>query len=482
MQDFSRVKKPFSLLFSKSKAIIDRFPLFTFFGFLAILLLIVVVSNSLRTPPPVVTDSPAPVKDVTTYQLGEQPRVQIQAKVEKSGTITLVAQTAGVVQQIKRKAGEKVNRGTAVVILSTTYQGGNAPAVGRQIAQKNYQFLVDNYDAQKAIIDQQKDIAQKGNTQASDLRSINRQSLDETKSLIDLDTEIIAGLDKQIAKLTAESIDGSNDAAIIQAKSLKAQAQGGLNSLRAGLRAAEYSSADDKTGAQLSAAQRDLTLKTLDLQQKTLDLNRDISKLNVRLSQISEALMYPASPCAGVVERVFVKVGQAVTPGTVIASIRGNKDEASLVALVSQHMAQNISIVEPSTLMIENQKISLQPTYISKEPTEGTLHSVIYNVPSEYANALSNGSSVTVEMPMGADYASTERSYIPLDAVYQTQDHSYVYTVDKNQEGSPSAKTRRVKLGTVYGQFVEVIEGITTEDYVILNRNVLEGDVVHVTE
>jgi len=469
---FSRVKNGFF-------SFIDKHPLPSFLIFLAILILVAVVGNRLRTPVLSTTVITPPAKIVQTYQLDGAPSISIQAKIEKSGTITLVAQSPGVVQQIRKKEGQTVQRGTTLISLSTSYQGGNVASLGRQIAQKNYQYQVDNFDAQNDLINKQRDVAQKGNTLASELRSISRQSQDDTKNLINTNTDLLNSINSQLVATTAVDSNPATNQSILPLQQAKSGVESALANLKSGQRALEYQAADDKLPAQLSEAQRDLAVKQLDLQQKMLVLGKDIAGLTLSIAQVSESSMYPASPCAGTVERIYVKVGQSVQPGTVLASIKANDNQATAVALVSQQIAQTISPVQPTQFMINGEKVTVIPSYISKEPTDGTLFSVIYHLPNQYSSYVTNNSWISITVPLGYQTANISSS-IPLDAVYQTQSESYVYVVGTNSQGSASAMVKKVSLGQVFGEYIEVKSGLEKQDKVITNRNVLDGDFVQI--
>jgi multidrug efflux pump subunit AcrA (membrane-fusion protein) len=475
-QIISRIKHFFTQLLTKFRQAITARPFANFFGLLAVIFLLIVVGNFLRKPKTETAQAVTQPKEVSVYHLGTQPEITVQAKIEKSGIVNLVAQTPGVVQKLKVKEGDHVKRGSSIVTLSTNYQGANLAAVSRSISQKNYQFLVDTYDTQKEIIERNKQIANAGEVQASQLRQISRDSFNDTKSLISLNDEILKTLDQQIKNLQAINVNGASDSAILQLQQAKAQTLAGQNAARSGLRNAEYLDNDDKEAAQIGRLQRDNTIKQLELQEKTLDLNKELAGLNVRIAQINESLMYPAAPCPGTVERVFVKVGQVVNPGTLIATIRGDQNTATAIALVSQQVAQNLSRVEPSQLLIKGQKVAVLPRSVSQEPTEANLHSAIFEVPDAYAAELNNQSFVEMVLPLGSK-AMAQTNTVPLDAVYQTQEKAYVYVVD-GASGSAKVKTKEVTLGQVFGQQVEVKTGLNKTEQIILDRSVVDGESV----
>jgi multidrug efflux pump subunit AcrA (membrane-fusion protein) len=478
--NLSQVKPAFTSAGQRIIRFIDKHPLPTFFGLMALLVAIVILGNHLRQPIPQPATTEIPAKEVSTYHIGQAPRLQLQATIDKSGIVNIVAQSSGVVQKIAVKEGDHVKRGSRIANLSTNYQGGNAASVSRQISQKNYKFQEENLQSQKDLINTQREVARNTDTQNDKLREISRQSIDDTSSLISLNEDIVNTLSNMIADLEEANTCGCLDADILYGKQQKAQALAALSGLRSGLRNTQYTSSDSNEGAKASDLQRDVTLKQLDLQEKTLDLNKDIAKLSLRLGQVNEALMFPAAPTPGVVERVYIKVGQVVNPGTLIATIRGDKNEATAILLASQEISAKISKIEESYIISGDTKVAALPRYISKEPTTGTLHSILFSLPTDLADKFTNNSTVQVDVPIGYAQTSSSIPYIPLDAVYQTQDKSYVYVTHPADNSKTIAKVREVQLGNVYGDYVEVESGLNKGDEVIINRSVIEGDVVEI--
>lgn len=462
--------------------VINRFPLITFFLLLALLVGLALAGNQLRKPEVSDEAQAATPKDTQVFTLGTNPEIKVQAKVEKSGVITVTALSGGVVQKVNVKEGSKVNRGSQLVSMSSNYQGGNIQSLSRQIAQKNYQAAVDNYDLQKDSINKNRELAQKGEAQASELREIARKSIDETKTSISYSEQILDTLNQQIKALEATGqTDATTQASLLQLRSSRLQVQSTLSGLRTGLRNTEYLNSDDQEPAQIARLSRDTTLNQLELQQRALDLGKELSLLNLRIAQVSESLMYPAAPCPGVVERVFVNVGQSVAPGTPIATIRANDNSAEAIALLSSDIAKSLSPLNAATFMVDGTEYEVTPRYIAKEPTDGALHAATFSLPAAVAPKLTNNSFIEMTLPITQGLQSAQNQYIPLDSVYQSQDSAYVFVVN-DEQNPPVAHSKAVKLGTVYGRYVEVLEGLESGEQVILNRNVLEGDVISIRE
>jgi len=479
-KSFTLIKPKLKYSAQKIATFIDRRPLLSFFGLLIILFLLILLGNLLRQPPEVPQAAATEPKAVQVYASSQVPSMTFSAKVEKSGIVNIYAQTAGIVQSIRLQEGDRVQRGTNLLTLSTTYQGGNAASLSRQIAQKSYDFNAKNFELQKDIIAKQKELANQGNAQASELRSIGRQSLEDTRNLVTLNQDIIGQIDNQIEFLKLTNVGGVNDAALLGALQGKAAAQGGLVQLQSGLRAAEFQSSDSSVAAQLSNTSRDATIKQLELQENSLSLAKDISKLNLKLARISESMMYPAAPGAGMIERIHVNIGQSISPGTLLATIKADKGENTALVFVTREVANRVSLTEPSQILIGDMSMDLYPRYISSEATQGNLYLVMYDIPADSSELLTDTELLQIRIPVGSISVSDDKIMVPLDSVYQTQTQAYVTVLRQNDADQDIARTIEVELGQVSGSYVQVASGLSAQDQVIISRNVQDGDLVKV--
>lgn len=487
-QNTPKILSIISTIFQKSKTILYRFYKFStrmimtrpersFFSLIGVLFILIIIGNIIGRPPAKKTAAP-PVKPVRVFSIGASPKMKVLGKIEKSGATKIIAQSAGVVQAIYTSPGESISRGKTLLALSTNAQGGTIPSVSRQLAQTNYTFTKDNYDTQLDLINKQREVAKLVNTQTSDLRNISTESIQNTKSLITVNEDLLKNLDSQLQYLVATDVGGCNTALIIQTKQGISGIMGGISSLRTALNNTEYQVDPNNPPAKLADLQRDLTLKQLDIQEKSLALNREVSRLNLLIAQISESLMYPASPISGTVERLYVQVGQTVSPGMLLASITGDVNTATAVVSLPSEVTQQLSRIESSILWISGKAVETIPMYISQEPTEGLMNSVLFSIPDTYSNQMVNGSSITIEIPVGKIGANSIIPYIPLDTVYQTQNNAYVYLVNPTKNGAYEAKSREIKLGNVYGEYVEVTSGLKDQDQIIEDRSVVDGDAI----
>jgi hypothetical protein len=251
----------------------------------------------------------------------------------------------------------------------------------------------------------------------------------------------------------------------------------GLNQLKSSLRNLEYQTDDNNPPAKLAESQKELTLKQLELQEKSLDLSKEISLLQLRLAQVNESMAYPSTPITGVVQKVHVSFGQAVQPGTPLVTIAGEGDCLKVQALVSRGVAESVSQLDSHQIKINGEWVDVMPTFVSTEATDMGRHTITYNLGEETVNKVGNSQRLEISLPIGYPDSNGVVPFIPIDAVYQTEDEAYVFVVDGEE-----AKSQEVKLGQVYGRFVVVEEGIEDSTQVILDRNVVDQEKIIVKD
>lgn len=444
------------------------------FSLVGLVVVLGIVSFFIKPKPEPVSEEARVAKPVSVYRIGSLPYASVQAKIEKSGVVTIVSQSSGIVSSVRVKPGQEVTQGMQVVSLSTNYQGGNALSVQRQLAQVQFNNIEETYPIQKDVIEKQRDIAKQTDENSEELRKITEQSLDETKNVLSTNNDILSILQKNLNEYQAtHSATTDNSSQILATKQLISQYQSSTNQLNQALRNSEYQADDDNPPAELSETQRELMLRQLDLQEKALELSREVSKLQLRLAYINEGLMYPAAPFSGTVERVLVREGEAVNPGTPLLVLQSEVQLARAIVLVPQTIARSISLLEPSRLTIGTETLSLYPEYVAHEPTDGQLFAVSFIIPDTVKAQTAQGGYITVKLPIGAYQTGSAIPFIPLDAIYQSENESYVFLVKKGK-----AQEQKITIGSVYGSMVTVWNGLGQGDKVILDRTVASGDPV----
>ncbi len=547
---FSSIRRSLGKAGKRSLRAIDARPVVFLLSLLGFLVILIIIGSILRAPQ---VDEEEELelseRPVSVFSIGMAPTVRTQAEIEKSGVIQVRAQSGGVVQQINASEGEELWEGQNIAWLSTNYQGGTVQTAQRQKAQENYEFTEETYDQRKNDLEDRRKEVELSREQTEDLRKINEETEENIEDSIQLNAEILTFLTEEIEYLEEqlERTDGYSvdEQTLSSLKQQKSQLTSSTNSLLSQYRSLDYETDTDNPPTELADLQERRALRNLEIEQKSLDLNNEIAKLDLRIAQINEALMYPATPVAGTVERVHVSVGDVVNPGDLIATVTGNENSATAVALVSGDIARQVSTIEPTIFSFSDSVLELYPHYVTTEPVNGDLHAILYAIPEAMQANLSDGSVLEIELPVGSAQTNSIVPFIPVDAVYQSQNQSFVYVVEsgippqlleeedsaeendepvgpnwfessvdatlgwlsqylpeehiaalsdlfgrteesETEDDQPQtrllAKPQEVELGNVYGSFVEVRSGLGQSDQVILNRTVVENEVVSIDE
>jgi multidrug efflux pump subunit AcrA (membrane-fusion protein) len=449
---------------------IRRRPFVSFFATLGVLLLLIIL-GSLLAPKPEVSETRKDPKEVRVYGVGKGPTIQTQAQVQKTGVIKIYAQTAGIVQKVNVIEGQEVGRGTTLVALSTNYQGGNAAGIQAQIANEQYKNVNETFSTQKEIIQKQHEIANKTDENTDQLRKISEESLNDTRSNLSSAENQLQAVNAQIQLL--EQSDPTNPA-LGGLKAESGQLQQAIPQLRATVRTLEHQTDEFGTTAGISNLTRDVTNRQLDIQEKSLESGREVARLSSALAGVQASLMNPASPSNGTVQRVHVVFGQSVAPGTLLVTIFQPDHEIMAIANISANLATQISQSEMSRINLENgTSVSLAPRFVSTEATEGNLYAVIYTIPNEYSKDVTDQEFVTIDVPLSLSDVSKMIPMVPVDSVYKTESGAYVFVVEKNK-----VVARSVRIGEIFGSYIEIESGLKEGDVVILDRNVVDGEEV----
>ena len=411
-------KISFRSQYKSTTGFIKRRPLGSFFIALGLLFLVIIVGHILNQPKIEKPVAPTP-KSVQLYSIGEAPKVTFEAKVEKAGDIKIVAQTAGIVQDVSVTDGSSVKKGEQLISLSTNYQGDSAPGVQSQLAQAQYQNVLDTFGAQEDAINQQRAIANNTFQNYNEQQSIASQSASNTTSLINNNQTVLDTLSQQ---LTTDQNNNVPAPTLIPEESEINTLQGAQNQLKQSLLAAQEQTDSGKAPGLLAQAQQNLALDQINVQEKALELNKEVTQLQSELAAVNEDTMLPASPVDGVVERVFVHPGDQVSIGTELASITADEDSNQTIAVVDvpQQIALNVSRLESSDVMINNKTYQIKPFYVSTDATDGLLYSIFYVIPKDATGSITDGQYLNFNIPVGSVKTGSTVPFVPIDAVYQT--------------------------------------------------------------
>jgi len=209
--------------------------------------------------------------------------------------------------------------------------------------------------------------------------------------------------------------------------------------------------------------------KSTELQLETSKLQKEIADLNYKIAQITANTTRVLAPFAGTVEKVYVQEGEYVSPGTPVAVIQGGETWCIQVP-VSGKLAQQIDKTGQLTVKTGDQEIMIPINHVTRAPVNGQLFEVLAVIPEEsrVGSLVLEDQSYEVELPLLSVSLSEGNSFIPLDAVFVTNTERFVYVVE---DGVASKQT--VTTGEIIGTSIEITDGLSQDDQVILDRRVV---------
>jgi len=380
-------------LINDVKNFIKKSPVVFFIGLLLVLFALIYIGNKFRVPKMQVSQNQEMVKNVSVFDFKDNPRLNIQAKVDKENIVELIAQKSGIIKRIYVDNGQNIFSGNSIAYISDIVGGVSSASVGLEIAKRQEEASDENIKRQEKIFKKQKEII-------------------------------------------------------------------------------------DHTSAPTKNAERQeyIDKKQISVNKENAKLANEMSEFSLKQAQISAELARVSAPQNGTVEKIFVNPGQFVLAGTPIALFRSEKGSLLLEAKVSIDVASIISTEEYSMVNIAGEEVEIKPIYISSEATDSYLYSIIFCLDEKYSNSIANESFVSINIPL--DRSVSENYFHPLvslDTLQITQEGAFAFVFEDGV-----ARSRELDLGKVFGQYVEVISGLSKEDKVIINRNVFFGDRVSI--
>lgn len=139
--------------------LLERRPIVSFVVLLVLLSGIIVLATKLRAPSTVSQDAEKQPRSVPIFIVDEDtPSLSLPAEVKKTGIISVIALTPGVVERILVTPGQKVSARQTLITLSND-NGAQAAALRAQIAQENLRLTEKNYSTNKKLAELTAEIA-----------------------------------------------------------------------------------------------------------------------------------------------------------------------------------------------------------------------------------------------------------------------------------------------------------------------------------
>jgi len=223
-------------------------------------------------------------------------------------------------------------------------------------------------------------------------------------------------------------------------------------------------------GETKSGRKEELARESRKLGNENLDLKLIASRLSLEIAKANESNFSPFAPFAGKIEALYVSVGDMVTPGTPIASIVGSAPRSIVRAEIPSSIALSLDPNGTHEVALPGGKaIPLALTHISESALSADSFQATFSIPDADARLLGDDTILTLALSLKNPEGSA--LLIPLSAVQTTRDASTLL-VNRND----IAQTVSVELGRVIGNFIEVTEGLSIGDQIILDRSISSGD------
>ncbi len=238
----------------------------------------------------------------------------------------------------------------------------------------------------------------------------------------------------------------------------------------------------EQTGNDLLSAQADFDSAkrnaTVLNSAKTLEINTLSNQL--RLAQQSLDNNIISSPIDGVLSELTVDEGDYVAPGTYLGKVIQH-EQVKLVFYVSEAVADRLSPVQAFTFPVQNGETHDLLGVIDKISPSADPVSKKIRIEGDFINTglqLKPEMLVNITLDISAGTFDPTKVYVPMNSIIFAQNDRYVYVVESGQ-----AVRRDIEIGGVYGVWIEVLQGLSKSDELIVegHRNLPPAGDIAVT-
>lgn len=365
--------------------LLEQNPIKSFIILVCALGAIIILANSLRAPETLLEKTALEPRSVNVFVVGtDTPTTTLPAEVRKSGVITVIALTSGVIQRIHAVPGQKVTAYQALVTL-TNDNGTGAAALRAAIARENQRLTEKNYATEKS-------------------------------------------------------------AALLQEKVSKDQSE--------------------------SDAAKNLAEKNLILAKRGLASGMVLSDLGARAAESEWQMLRPTSPVTGTLEHLAVRVGEYVTPGTVIATVIAAGEQPTLLeGALPQSLAVLVNPEGEHSVSLFDTTLTITPRYFAAHENSAGMYTFDFRIPSEKSSLFAESTYVPISVSLLKQKG--DGVLIPIDALFQSHGKNSVHFLDQDN----LVKSQEVDIEEVIGGYA-LVHHLESGIKIVTDRLVVEGEVV----
>ena len=224
-------------------------------------------------------------------------------------------------------------------------------------------------------------------------------------------------------------------------------------------------------GTEVQLLNAETNVKTLENQLRTM-------QENVKVAQQQAGLSNVYSDVSGVADEVNIHVGETFT-GSPMAGIKiVNTSNLKVVTDIPENYLSRVrkgtavNVVLPDLNKTYNTVISLISQSVSLTSRGFTAEAKI-----PYDVSLRPGQAAVVKI---LDYSNANGIVIPVNLVQSDETSKYVYVLEKQSNGKTVARKKKVVIGEVYGNNVEIKAGLTAGEQLISEgyQSLYEGQTI----
>lgn len=399
-------------------------------------------------------------REVDTIEIGTSDvYTQIIGTAQNQNQLVVKAQTEGIVSKIKIKLGEQINKKDDLMVLSTSYFGKDYFEETIKLAKIELEKAQEEASSLKDIGKIEKEIANLATENFEETNDLQRSTINNIKEQISLLDNIMQDLESNL-KNTSE-LDNQIKIALFQDQ---------INSFSTDLKVLEYQASSRNPELEILENYEALVQREYQLRNSIAKLNVDIFKTKLELLEIQKSMRTPSSPIEGTIEKLFVKEGESVQINDDLVLINGELDMIVNI-MVSANLASTIDTSKKALIDQSSQTYTAKIIHVSNIPTHNNLYEVTIKPENDFKEFFLVGQSIEIKVPLRHKSISDNKIYVPVDSIHIKNNQAYVYLIENY-----FAVIRQVEIGDIVANQIEVLNGLTESEVLILERSVLSGE------
>lgn len=225
-----------------------------------------------------------------------------------------------------------------------------------------------------------------------------------------------------------------------------------------------------KHATALSGSAEDVELAILRKDREVRRYTLTSSRLNLSLALRNDAVLQPKSSFPGTITSIAVRRGQFVNTGDVLATLNASGANATVEALLSSDTAWLIDPTKEALLTTSSGTLPLTLVYLATQENETGLYSALFSLPTDAAQKLTDSHYTNIRITLKSQTGSI---LLPLESVSQDPQSAWVIVAEDGK-----AQAKAVTLGNIFGNYIEVLSGISPDSHIILSRGIISGEAI----